>query len=164
MNEDLIIEVTRLGVRKEDGHVFGTMSIKENGVEVVNFKTLERGVNFTNLKIGVYELQHSRKRKGRQVKCLRPTNLYISSVLVHDAYDDNANNLEGCIAPFMFSNYKGSSLAMEELWKVLGGFDESFKKKIKLKVVNNVPGETRTAEQWIAQRKAAWQKNIKKIK
>src|SRR5688572_4608892 len=104
MNENLVIEVTRVGVMPDKGHVFGVMNVKNNGAEVGRFSTLERGVKFTNLKVGDYEMHHSKKRKGRQVKCLRPTNMFISSVLIHDAYRDDANELEGCIAPFLFGN------------------------------------------------------------
>jgi hypothetical protein len=162
MNEDLVIEVTRLGVKSDTGHVFGTMVVKSNGTEIGKFTTLERGVRFTNLKIGTYEMHHSEKRKGRKVPCLRPTNLYISSVLIHDALRDDANELEGCIAPFMDTNYKQSAKAMTELFNLLGGYDKSHKKKVTLKILSNVPGELRTAEQWIAQRKKKWQKNTQR--
>lgn len=159
MNENVVIEVTRTGVLPEKGHVCGVMVIKNNGGEVGRFSTLERGLRFTNLKVGDYEMHHSRKNKGRKVKCLRPTNLFISSVLIHDAWKDDANELEGCIAPFLFggeADYKGSAQAMEKLWEMLGGFDESHEKKITLRILTNFPGETRTADQWINQRKAAW--------
>ena len=161
MNENLIIEVTRVGVMPVKGHVYGVMVVKNNGAEVGRFSTLERGVRFTNLKVGDYEMHHSKKRKNRQVKCLRPTNMFISSVLIHDAYKDDANELEGCIAPFLFGNeadYKGSAQAMEKLWELVGGFDESHKQKITLRILTNFPGENRTAEEWIKQRKAAWKK------
>src|SRR5438128_1861569 len=100
MREDLVIEVMRTGVLP-DTHVNGVMMVKNNGIEVGRFSTLERGVKYTNLKVGEYEMHHSIKHKGRHVRCLRPTNLYIASVLIHDAYKDDAKNLEGCIAPFL---------------------------------------------------------------
>jgi hypothetical protein len=161
MNEDLVIEVMRTGVQPDKGHVFGVMTVKQNGAEVGKFSTLERGVKYTNLKVGTYEMHHSRKNRGRQVKCLRPTNLYIMSVLIHDAYKDDANQLEGCIAPFLFgseAHYVGSAEAMDKLWELLGGYDESHKAKITLRILNNFPGEKRTASEWIAQREAAWKK------
>ena len=161
MNEDLLIEVMRTGVQPNKGHVYGVMTVKSNGAQVGQFSTLERGVSFTNLKVGTYEMHHSKKHKGRQVKCLRPTNMYISSVLIHDAYKDDARNLEGCIAPFLFgseAHYVGSAEAMEKIWTLIGGYDESHEKKIMLSILNNVPGENRTADQWIAQREAAWKK------
>ena len=164
MNEDLMIEVMRTGVLA-NSHVSGVMTIKNNGVEVGRFSTLERGVKFTNLKIGVYEMHHSKKNKGRQVKCLRPTEFYIASVLIHDAYKDDAKNLEGCIAPFLVggeAHYSGSAEAMEQLWTLIGGFDSNHKKTIKLNILNNMPGDNRTATEWIAQRKASWDKAHKK--
>lgn len=160
MNDNMVIEVTRLGLQKGTGHVRGFMVIKNNGAEVVRFSTLERGVKFTNLKVGEYEMHHSKKNKGRQVKCLRPTNQFITSVLIHDAYDDKAIYLEGCIAPYLVGSeaceYTGSAQAMEKMWKAIGGFDENHKKTITLRILTNVPGEKRTAAEWIAQREAAW--------
>lgn len=161
MKEELVIEVMRTGILPVKGHVTGVMTIKRGGAEVGKFSTLERGVKFTNLKIGEYEMYHSKKRKGRQVKCLRPTNIYISSVLIHDAYKDNAATLEGCIAPFLFgseAHYVGSAQAMEKLWELLGGYDEGQKSKVTLRVLNNVPGEKRTAADWLVERQAAWKK------
>jgi hypothetical protein len=161
MNEDLIIEVMRTGVLPQKGHVCGVMTIRQGGAEVAQFSTLERGLKFTNLKIGTYEMHHSKKNKGRQVKCLRPTNKFISSVLIHDAYKDDANNLEGCIAPFLFgseAHYVGSAEAMDKLWEKLGGFDESHRQTITLRILNNFPNDNRTAAEWIAQREAAWKK------
>jgi hypothetical protein len=160
MSENLVIEVMRTGIQKGTGHVRGVMVIKNNGVEVTRFSTLERGVNFTNLKVGEYEMHHSKKNKGRQVKCLRPTNKFIMSVLIHDAYDDKAKYLEGCIAPYMTgseaSPYTGSAQAMEKMWEAIGGFDENHKRTVTLRILTNVPGEHRTAAEWIAQREAAW--------
>jgi hypothetical protein len=160
MNENLVIEVMRTGIQKGTGHVTGVMTIKKDGVEVKRFSTLERGVKFTNLKVGDYEMHHSKKNRGRQVKCLRPTNQFIMSVLIHDAWKDKASTLEGCIAPFMMGSeahpYTGSAEAMEKLWEAVGGFDESHKKTITLRILTNVPGEHRTAAEWIAQREAAW--------
>ena len=86
MNEDLVIEVMRIGVIEENGHVHGVMTVKNKGIVTGKFHTLERGLKFTNLKIGTYEMHHSKKRKGRQVNCLRPTSAWIASILIHDAY------------------------------------------------------------------------------
>ena len=161
MNEGYIIEVTRVGILKNTEHVRGVMVVKENGTEVVRFSTLERGVKYTNLKVGDYEMHHSRKNTHRQVPCLRPTNKYISTVLIHDAYKDDANELQGCIAPFMTggeAHYTGSKQAMEKLWEKIGGYDESYQRKITLRILTNVPGENRTAAQWLAQREASWKK------
>lgn len=159
MSSDYIIELTRTGgPLYQDKHVRGIMVVKQGGGELVRFRTLERGLNFTNLKVGTYEMKHSIKRTGRQIPCLRPTNPWISAVLIHDAYGDKASNLLGCIAPFAEgddSYYRGSEKAMNILWQKLGGFDPNTPKKVTLIVTNNYPGEHRTAEQWIAQRREA---------
>ncbi len=166
MNEDLVIEVMRTGEQPDKGHVFGVMTIKNKDTEVGKFSILERGGKAPSLKIGVYEMRHSRKHKGRQVQCLRPTNMYISSILIHDAYHDNADELEGCIAPFLFGteadNLYGSAEAMTQLWELIGGYDESQQKTILLKILSNVPGDNRTAEKWLEYRKAEWLKKYGK--
>jgi hypothetical protein len=74
--------------------------------------------------------------------------------LIHDAAGDNAMYLEGCIAPFLFgssAHYKGSALAMKQLWELLGGYEMN-KRNVTLQILNNFPGEKRTKEQWIADR------------
>lgn len=161
MSEGYVIEVTRIGIQKKTDHVFGLMVVKDNGAEVCRFSTLERGVKFTNLKVGDYEMHHSKKNTHRKVQCLRPTNKYISTVLIHDAFNDDANELQGCIAPFTTggeAHYTGSAKAMETLWQKIGGFDESFQSKITLRILSNVPGEKRTSTEWLAQREAMWKK------
>ena len=168
MNEDLVIEVTRIDKPSKKGHVFGMMVVKKNGMEVIRFSTLERGGQAPSLKVGVYEMHHSNKRKGRPVKCLRPTNLYISSILIHDAFEDNADELEGCIAPFSYGTeadkLTGSAQAMEQLWEKIGGFDKTHKKKIMLRIVTNVAGDNRTADQWLKTRKKWWMEKYGKKK
>jgi hypothetical protein len=47
---------------------------------------------------------------------------------------------------------------MDKIWELVGGYDESQKAKITLRILNNFPGENRTASEWIAQREAAWKK------
>jgi hypothetical protein len=113
------------------------------------FLTLERGTKFINLKIGSYQMKHSTKIEGRKVKCLRPTDWRISTLLIHDALNDNPSTLEGCIAPFLFggeANNQTSAEAMELLWTMLGGWQEG--KKVTLNVLTNVPGDKRTKETW----------------
>ncbi|HEY0459218.1 MAG TPA: hypothetical protein VGC97_08790 [Pyrinomonadaceae bacterium] len=166
MNENLVIEVTRVSQQPNKGHVFGTMSVKKDGAEIGKFSTLERGGEAPSLKIGDYEMHHSIKHKKRNVQCLRPTNMYISSILIHDAYNDDADELEGCIAPFEFGaeadKLHGSAQAMVKLWEMLGGFDKTHEKKIKLRILSNVPGDNRTAENWLVYRKAFWLKKYGK--
>lgn len=168
MNEEFIIEVSRISQMPNRGHVFGMMVVKENGVEKGRFSTLERGGWAPSLKVGNYEMVHSKKRKGRKVNCLRPTTLYVSTMLIHDAYNDDADELEGCIAPFVLgteaNKLYGSEDAMNQMWKMLGGYDESQKRKVTLRILSNVPGDNRTLEQWMITRKKDWEKKYGKKK
>jgi hypothetical protein len=138
-------------------HVQGILRVKKvidtgdvcREMNLGTFLTLERGVKFVNLKVGSYEMEHSTKIEGRKVKCLRPTDHRISTLLIHDALDDNPRTLEGCIAPFKFggqSDGQNSAEAMELLWTLLGGWEAG--KKVWLVVLTNVPGEKRTRESW----------------
>ncbi|MBI3469694.1 MAG: hypothetical protein HY000_42390, partial [Planctomycetes bacterium] len=115
------------------------------------FPTIERGVKYVNFKKGDYVMVHSWKRTKRIIKCLRPVIKQIDTLLIHDALYDSGDNLTGCVAPGMEKRQDAegimrSASAMEEIWKLLGGFEEG--KQCTLHVVNNVPGETRTKETW----------------
>jgi hypothetical protein len=148
MDGNYIIELQREGLT-ENKHVRGVMRIKNNDLDLATFFTLERGHGMTDLKIGEYEMEHSIKRTGRKVRCLRPTDKRIETLLIHDAMNDDPNELLGCIAPFQFGSeaYKQSSAeAMETLWLLLGGWEKG--KKVTLRVLTNVPGEKRTKETW----------------
>lgn len=140
------ISFEREAAANKDGSVFGTLTVGAK-----KFPTIERGKNFVNLKQGSYVMKHSTKVTGRKVKCLRPEIVQITTLLIHDALGDSSNNLEGCIAPGMEKKPTNmgilrSAAAMEEIWKLLGGFEEG--KKVTLNVLNNVPGESRTKDTW----------------
>jgi hypothetical protein len=155
MNEEFVIEVMRTGALFRKKHVCGIMTIKQNGAQIGQFSTLERGLDYTNMKVGTYEMIHSWKRTKSRVQCLRPTNRWITTVLVHAAYNDDAKWLEGCIAPFIIGTeayYKGSGEAITKMFDLLGGFDDATPKRVTLQILNNYPNEHRTAEQWIADR------------
>jgi hypothetical protein len=155
MNEDFVIEILRTGGLFKKKHVRGVMTIKKNGAQIGQFSTLERGYDYTNMKVGSYEMIHSWKRTKSRVRCLRPTNRWITTVLVHAAFNDDAKWLEGCIAPFIVgteNHYARSGDAIEEMFRLLGGFDDLSPKRVKLVVLNNYPNEQRTAEQWLADR------------
>lgn len=129
-----------------DGSVLGKMRV---GLHV--FPTIERGNGYVSLKKGIYTMKHSIKNTGRKVKCLRPTNDKISTILVHDAQNDNSNNLSGCIAPGMEKKANGlgirrSAEAMDLLWFLLGGWQQD--KLVSFHVESNVPGDDRTKENW----------------
>jgi hypothetical protein len=156
MVDEYVLELKREGLTP-DGHVRGIMRVKKmfddgkacREQNLGTFLTLERGTRYINLKIGLYEMKHSTKIEGRQVKCLRPTDYRISTLLIHDALNDNPDNLEGCVAPFLFGGEAynhNSAEAMELLWTLLGGWEEG--RKVTLVVLTNVPGDRRTKETW----------------
>ena len=158
MADEYVLELMRTGDRLDRVHPRGYLTIKRNGAEVVTFHTLERAYNYTNLKVGTYEMIHSWKRTKSIVRCLRPTCRWIPTVLIHAAYGNKATNLEGCVAPFLVGSdagYKYSSEAVEQMFEALGGFDDQTPKRVTLNVLNNYPGEHRTAAQWIAEREKA---------
>jgi len=156
MLDEYVLELKREGLIS-DGHVRGIMRVKhifDDGKacreqNMGTFLTLERGTKFVNLKVGTYEMKHSIKIEGRKVKCLRPTDWRISTLLIHDALNDDPKTLEGCIAPFFFGGEaynQNSAEAMELLWTLLGGWEEG--RKVTLEVLTNVPGDRRTKETW----------------
>ncbi len=115
------------------------------------FSTRERGSGFVSLRIGTYKLKHSIKGGTRIVKCLRPVEGSITTILIHDAYKDNPATLEGCIAPGTMTgaaHWADSEIAMEELWQILGGWEDG--KEITLNVMTNVSylPTDQTRDQW----------------
>jgi len=107
------------------------------------FSTRENDANlkYSSLRVGTYKMKHSWKRTGRKIKCLRPVEDNISNVLIHDAANDDPNNLSGCIAPGIIggeADWQNSAAAMEQLWVALGGFEEG--KEVILVVLNNATG------------------------
>ena len=158
MADEYVLELMRTGSRLKNVHPRGFLTVKRNGAVVETFHTLERAYNYTNLKVGSYEMIHSWKRTKTIVRCLRPTCRWITTVLIHAAFGNKATNLEGCVAPFMIGNdneYLESTEAIERMFEVLGGFDDKTPKRVTLNVLNNYPGEHRTAAQWIAEREKA---------
>lgn len=141
------IILERESVAYHDGSVPGTLYVGDR-----QFPTIERGGGYVNLKIGDYVMEHSEKISGRRIKCLRPVELELQTILIHAAYKDSSTNLEGCISPGMKKKPNPgmgilqADLAMEEIWKLLGAWKAG--KKITLHVANNVPGEARTKEAW----------------
>jgi len=130
-----------------DGSIPGTLHVGTK-----KFPTIERGGGYVNLKIGDYEMEHSVKNTGRKVKCLRPVEAEVQTILIHDAKGDNSNNLAGCISPGLVKKpspgmgIKHAALAMQEIWKLLGGWKRG--KRVTLHVASNVPGDRRTKETW----------------
>jgi len=112
------------------------------------FSTRENGPNRPSLRIGTYQMVHSIKRTHRKVQCLRPVEDAIQTMLIHDAYMDNPEDLTGCIAPGLIlglSAWVNSAAAMQQIWAILGGFQEGQVETLVVK--NNVsyidPNQTR---------------------
>jgi hypothetical protein len=129
----------------KDGYETGYLMFPKIGKMLT---TRERGHGYVSLRIGKYTMKHSIKNTGRQVKCLRQTEGSISTILIHDAYSDRPDSLEGCIAPGIIgggANWQNSAQAMEQLWRHLDGWESD--KEITLQVMTNVSyvsaGETR---------------------
>lgn len=112
------------------------------------FSTRERGHGYVSLRVGTYKMKHSIKNTNRKVKCLRPVESSIQTILIHDADKDNPGSLTGCIAPGTMSGaayWSDSAEAMEELWSLLGGWEDG--REETLHVMTNVSyipsGQTR---------------------
>jgi hypothetical protein len=142
-----LIILERAGKAYPDGSTPGTLHVGDR-----KFPTIERGGGYVNLKVGDYVMEHSRKRTGRPIRCLRPVESTIEAILIHAAYKDNSEQLEGCVSPGMMKKpppgmgILQADAAMEEIWKLLGGWKEG--KKVTLHVANNAPGDARIKEVW----------------
>lgn len=129
----------------KDGYEMGYLMFPKIGKMLT---TRERGHGYVSLRIGKYRMKHSIKNTNRKVQCLRPVESSITTILIHDAYKDRPETLEGCIAPGKMgggANWHDSAQAMEELWRLLGGWESE--KEITLQVMTNVsyipPGQKR---------------------
>lgn len=137
-----------------NGTVPGTLTLGNK-----SWPTIERGNRYTFVRKGTYRLavdyKNTDRAGGVKVKCLRFNHEGIRTHLVHDALNDNAFTLEGCIAPGMSSTdtgIKDSIKAMNEIWDELGGWEDG--KACSIVVENNIVGDE-TAANWIARRKNA---------
>lgn len=120
----------------KDGFEMGYLMFPKIGKMLT---TRERGHGYVSLRVGKYTMKHSIKNTNRQVPCLRPVEGSITTILIHDAYKDRPESLEGCIAPGKMgggANWHDSAQAMEELWRHLGGWKSD--KEIILQVMTNV--------------------------
>lgn len=139
----------RTGKINVNGSIPGEMTIGKK-----TWPTIERGMNYTFVRKGEYELLMTEKLSGRKVKCLCfHEDRAISSHLIHDALNDNHHNLSGCIAPGLTSDgtgIKNSDAAMVQIWAALGGY--KVYGKCTIKIENNIQG-SETKERWIARRK-----------
>jgi hypothetical protein len=138
----------RTGMINPNGSVPGSLTIGKK-----TWPTIERGVDYTFVRKGLYTLLMCKKQRGRPVHCLcfndSPA---ISSHLIHDALNDDHRQLEGCIAPGLTADSQGikdSAKAMDEVFEALGGYKEWSTKGIDVR--NNISGDE-TKEQWIKRR------------
>ena len=106
--------------------------------DVFSTRENDKTLKHSSLRVGSYKMIHDTKRTGRKVQCLRPVEAAIQNILIHDAYDDNPDELEGCIAPGLIggeANWQNSAEAMEKMWTALGGFEKG--KEVYLVVLTN---------------------------
>lgn len=132
-----------------EGWITGSLRLEQGDHNLGWWTTRERGHNRVSLRQGDYIMEHSIKHTKRHVKCLRPIEGSISSILVHDAYNDDPNELEGCIAPGFaddVNSWYDSAGAMVQLFKLMGGWRKHA--LVKLVVLSNAPGVTGTKDTW----------------
>ena len=148
---NVTLKLYRCGKDVKTGFERGELHVLRNGLLYKIYSTRERGADTVSLRIGDYTMKHSTKITGRNVRCLRPTEFKISTILIHDAFEDDPNELEGCVAPgirSMEADWSNSARAMDELWTDLGGWDETG--TVQLRVVTNVSYAPRnqTRNEW----------------
>ncbi len=144
--------LTRRKKANADGSVSGCLVVYRSVIAAgsLTLPTIERGNGYVSLKMGMYIMKHDKKNTGRTVKCLRPTEGAIKTILIHDAYQDKASQLAGCVAPGLQTDpsgaISGSAEAMQRIWEYIGGWSDGA--LVKLDVLSNVPGDSRTRETW----------------
>ena len=127
----------------------GILKVMDGQNMIAVFSTVEKAstLNYSSLRVGIYEMKHSKKERNLDgtpseiINCLRPTDERIRKVLIHRAKNDNPNTLAGCISPGIFghpNNFSGSVTAMEKLFEALGGYQPE--KLVTLKVLSNATG------------------------
>ena len=144
------IQFRRTGIVNPNGSVAGELRIREQ-----KWPTMERGIDYTFVRKGVYTLLMCTKISGRPVNCLCFSDSpAISSHLIHDAKNDDYKQITGCIAPGRGADrdgVHGSADAMIDIFAALGGF--FMWKKVAIFVENNIRGDE-TKDEWIRRREA----------
>jgi hypothetical protein len=123
-----------------NGEECGYLKVMWTG-DVFSTRENDATLKFSSLRVGTYKMKHSWKQTGRKIKCLRPVESAIQNILIHDAYNDDPNELSGCIAPGLLggeANWQNSAEAMEKLWTALGEFKEG--NEVYLVVLTNATG------------------------
>lgn len=146
---EVYLTLLRLGPDLK-GEERGILKVMNGNFMVKAFSTREndKTLKYSSLRIGVYEFQHSMKTHNldgtpmkNPIKCLRPTESSIQKVLIHRAYNNDPNTLQGCIAPGTWGtldSFEDSEKAVEELFVELGGHESG--KLVTLKVLSNATG------------------------
>ena len=141
--------LTRKAVNKDESRP-GDLKVTGTDGTVKTFPTIE-GKNRPWLRKGEYEFYMDNKRTGQAAKCLRSKKWFLAPFLIHKTFGkEDGAALEGCIGPGLSRNTKGgvkqSAEAMDQIFKMLGGFPKKIDKDnlIKFKVTNNVPGGSGT--------------------
>src|SRR5688572_8539121 len=100
MAEDSVTPVLTLMRTGPDanGEECGYLKVMWTG-DVFSTRENDENLKHSSLRVGTYKMIHDLKRTGRKVQCLRPVEKAIEYILIHDAYDDDPNELKGCIAP-----------------------------------------------------------------
>jgi len=95
MSEESITNVTlklyRYGKDVKTGFERGELHVLRNNLLYKIYSIRERSDKTVSLRIGNYTMKHSTKITGRNVRCLRPTDFLISTILIHDAFQDDPN-------------------------------------------------------------------------
>ncbi len=134
-----VLTLQRLGP-DENGNEKGYLKVMKTG-DIFSTRENDATLDRSSLRVGIYEMEHSMKIENRQVRCLRPVELQISKILIHDAYNDDPETTVGCIAPGIIgqeADWSNSARAMEQLFQALGEYEEG--KKVYLMVLNNATG------------------------
>ena len=134
-----VLTLQRLGP-DQNNEERGYLKVMFSG-ELFSTRENDKTLQYSSLRVGIYTMEHSIKRTHRPVRCLRPVESSIQKVLIHDAYNDDPNSLEGCIAPGIIggeADWSNSALAMDKLFDAIGGFELG--KQVSLVVLNNATG------------------------
>lgn len=150
MSDNVKLIFRRTGFVNANGSIPGLLTIGDK-----TWPTIERGANYTYVRQGTYtKVLMCYKRKGRRVQCLSfADSNAIATHLIHDAINDDHNELEGCIAPGLHAQSTGireSAKAMAEVIQALGGFQEW--KRFVVEVQNNIGHSTESKDAWIRRR------------
>jgi hypothetical protein len=139
----------RTGIVTRGGAVMGELTIGTK-----TWPTVEKS-GCPWVRKGTYTLMRCTKVSGRAVPCLSfHDSKAINRILIHDANEDNHNDLAGCIAPGLTAHEKGIQGSDKAMEQILAELKVEMWGKVTIEVENNLWG-TETKEAWIKSREAA---------